>query len=181
MSKMKENWKRNCRRSKSNFRKGISCKICDESFRSKKTLKYHNQSNHNKLIKCKSCDKTFEKNCDLELHFNENHDSAEHLECVKCGKRFVLEWRLKKHQEIHTNQNIRKCHYFNNQKCCPFEITGCMFVHSLSGKCSHGEKFTTKLCSFQHPKNDVLHFAWLILFQTECGCCRWAESRSLSC
>ena len=107
--------------------KEFSCKICDQSFRSKKTLKYHNQSNHNKLIKCKSCDKTFENNCDLELHINENHDSAEHLECVKCGKRFVLEWRLKKHQEIHTNKNIRKCHYFNNQKCCPFEVIGCTF------------------------------------------------------
>ena len=133
--------------------KEFSCKICDQSFRSKKTLKYHNQSNHNKLIKFKSCDKTFENNCDLELHINENHDSAEHLECVKCGKRFVLEWRLKKHQEIHTNQNIRKCHYFNNQKCCPFEVIGCMFAHSLAGKCKYGEKCSKMLCSFQHQKN----------------------------
>ena len=133
----------------------FSCKICDQTFRLKKTLKKHNQSNHTELTQCKSCDKTFRKACDLELHIKDNHESAGHLECDICGKTFVLKWRLEKHQDIHINKNIRKFHYFNNQKCCPFEAIGCMFAHSLSEKCKYGEMCTKKLCSFQHQKKDV--------------------------
>ena len=128
----------------------FGCKICDVSFISKKSLKMHIQSDHRHKIKCESCDQTFKKNCDLESHIERNHDSVEKFKCDKCDKCFVLKWRLKKHQDIHTNPNIRKCHYYNNQKHCPFEIIGCMFDHSLSGKCNHGEKCTKKLCTFQH-------------------------------
>ena len=91
----------------------------------------HNLSNHTPRFKCKTCDEAFEKNCDLESHIEKSHGSVKKIECDKCGKEFVLKWRLKKHQDMHTNQNIRKCHYFNNQKKCPFEAIGCMFVHSL--------------------------------------------------
>ena len=61
-------------------------------------------------MQSKSCDKTFEKTCDLEFHVRENHDSVEMLQCEKCDKTFVLEWRFKEYQEIHTNKKIRKCH-----------------------------------------------------------------------
>ena len=30
-----------------------------------------------------------------------------------------------------------------------------MFDHSLSGECKNGEKCNTKLCSFQHKKEEV--------------------------
>jgi hypothetical protein len=133
----------------------FTCKICDLNFSLKKTLKKHNQTYHTPWIKCKSCDNTFEKTCDLEFHIKVNHDSVETIQCDKCDKTFALEWRFKKHQEIHTNKNIRKCHYFNNQKCCPFEVIGCMFDHSLSAECKYGEKCKKKLCSFQHKKNEV--------------------------
>ena len=89
----------------------FNCKICDLSLRSKKELKMHNQSKHTQRIKCDECDETFGKNCDLESHIEQSHDSVNKFECDKCGKNFVLQWRLKKHQDIHTNQNIRKCHY----------------------------------------------------------------------
>ena len=133
----------------------FTCKTCGQSFISQKTLKKHHQSKHTPRIKCKSCDKTFAKTCDLELHINENHDLVEHLECDHCGKTFVLKWRLTKHLEIHTNKTIRKCHYFNNQKCCPYEVIGCMFEHRISGKCKYGEKCNKTLCSFQHRNTDV--------------------------
>ena len=124
------------------------CTICDQTFSFKKMLKKHNQTYHTPWIKCKLCDKTFEKTCDLEFHIKVDHDSVETLQCDKCDKTFALEWRLKKHQEIHSNKNIRKCHYFNNQKCCPFEVIGCMFE-------KYGEKCNKKLCSFQYKKNEV--------------------------
>ena len=40
----------------------------------------------------------------------------------------------------------------NNQKTCPYEVIGCMFEHSASGKCQYGERCTKKLCTFQHKK-----------------------------
>ena len=131
----------------------FSCKICDLHFMSKKKLKMHNKSDHTPQINCESCEETFQKNCDLESHVERCHDSVEKFECDQCGKIFVLNWRLKKHQDIHTNQNVRKCHYFNNLKYCPFEFIGCMFDHSLSGKCIYGNKCTIKLCAFQHEKH----------------------------
>ena len=97
----------------------FSCNICDMSFKSKKKLKIHNQSDHNPWIKCDSCDATFEKICDLEVHVEITHDSVEKFQCEKCCKTFVLKWRFKKHQELHTNTQIRRCHSFNNQKHCP--------------------------------------------------------------
>ena len=80
----------------------------------------------------------------------EKHVSSEKFQCGKCHKTFVLKWRLSKHQEIHDNLSVKKCHYFNNKKFCPFEEIGCMFEHALSGNCKHEEKCTKSLCSFQH-------------------------------
>ena len=69
-------------------------------------LKKHNQTHHTPWIKCKLCDTTFEMTCDLEFHIKEDHDSVETLQCDKCDKTFALEWRFKKHQEIHTSKKL---------------------------------------------------------------------------
>ena len=45
----------------------FTCKICDQTYRSKTFMKEHNQTNHTPWIKCKPCDKTFERTCDLEF------------------------------------------------------------------------------------------------------------------
>ena len=140
-------------RSKGKLADEFICRICDLHFVSKKKLKMHNHLEHTPHIKCESCEETFAKNCDLESHVEKCHDSVEKFECIKCGKIFVLKWRLIKHQDIHNNQRVRKCHYFNNLKNCPFEAIGCMFDHSLSEKCIYGNKCTIKLCAFQHEKH----------------------------
>ena len=46
--------------------------------------------------------------------------------------------------------NLKKCHYFNNKKTCPFEQIGCMFDHTPEGECQNGEVCKIKLCSFEH-------------------------------
>ena len=56
------------------------------------------------------------------------------------------------------------CHYFNNNKVCPFNDIGCMFKHSESDKCRFGENCQFKLCQFRHHKKaedfecDLCHF-----------------------
>jgi hypothetical protein len=61
-----------------------------------------------------------------------------------------LNWRLKKHQQWHSSQSVKKCHYFNNNKECPYEKLGCMFDHALAGICQFGRRCSNELCSFQH-------------------------------
>ena len=138
-------------RSLQNFR----CKICDKNNKSKAELKKHVQEKHSKVYQCKNCKSSFVKSIDLERHVKTSHlDTTQH-ECSECGKTFVVEWRLKKHQQIHEeNANIRFCHYFNNKKECPYESMGCMFIHRKSMECKYGRSCFAKLCQFQHNDDD---------------------------
>ena len=54
---------------KLNLENEFTCEICDQSFRSKKSLKMHNQTNHTPRIKCKSCDETFDKTCKSRITY----------------------------------------------------------------------------------------------------------------
>ena len=129
-----------------NNKKDVPASKCSST----KSFELHNSENHVQRVKCKICDDIFDKNCELEMHIKTQHDSVEKFECDQCGKRFVLGWRLKKHQWIHKGQNIKRCHYFNNKKTCPYEEIGCMFEHSFSGNCRYGSKCDKTMCSFQH-------------------------------
>ena len=76
---------------------------------------------------------------------------APQYKCDECGKTFVVEWRLKKHQILHQESaSIKYCHYFNNKKDCPYDNIGCMFRHTESNECKFGGKCRIKLCQFQH-------------------------------
>ena len=98
-------------------------------------MKEHMIDKHPKLsqAKCTQCEKTFSKNCELERHIIDHHDYKP-FDCEKCGKTFVLRWRLRKHLSGHETQTL--CHYFNNDKECPFEKIGCKFRHELSPSCN---------------------------------------------
>jgi hypothetical protein len=114
-------------------------KTCEESFEVKKNLRVHMLEKHPQKVKCKDCHETFDKSCDLEVHIEVHHKLTRQFECEKCEKKFVLQWRLKKHQQFHITQNTKSRHYFNNKKVCPFEDLGCMFDHALSGMCKYGK------------------------------------------
>ena len=126
------------------------CKICEESFSSQSFLKKHLVENHPSRIKCKKCETTFERNSDLEVHITNNHEGTDQHSCDICGKTFVLKWRLKKHTDGHNNKSQKYCHYYNNDKSCPYEEIGCKFQHQISEKCVFGQKCKNKLCQFKH-------------------------------
>ena len=126
------------------------CKRCETSVKSAKDLKKHIKNKHPAEINCTKCEETFPKYSDLEEHIKNIHLEKDKYKCDECGKSFVLKWRLKKHLTIHSDQDIKGCHYFNNQKTCPFETLGCMFAHKLMGECKFKKKCNNKLCSYQH-------------------------------
>ena len=128
----------------------FNCKTCEESFEIKKNLRVHMLEKYLRKVKCKDCYETFDKSCDLEVHIEVHLKLTRQFECEKCEKKFVLQWRLKKHQQIHETQNTKRCHHFNNKKVCPFEDLGCMFDHVLSGMCKYGKVGSNKLCQFQN-------------------------------
>ena len=132
----------------------VKCDSCDFSSESRKTLRKHILQNHHRKSKCKFCDAMFEKNSDLESHLDLNHDSVERFQCDHCDKKFVLEWRLRKHKRMHKQQNTINCHYFNNKKDCPFEKIGCMFRHAYSKMCKYGNNCDKVMCSFQHNNDE---------------------------
>ena len=57
---------------------------------------------------------------------------------------------------VYTSENIKKCHYFNNKKKCPFEDLGCMFAHRDSEICKFDQMCSKNLCSYKHSNNNPI-------------------------
>ena len=87
----------------------------------KSTGRAHGES-RDPMVLCTICDENFEKNCYLEKHLESEHIQEKDFKCATCGKKFILQWRLEKHQLIHTS-------YFLANKTCPFDEIGCKFLH----------------------------------------------------
>ena len=49
------------------------------------------------------------------------------------------------------SKNIIKCHYFNNNVHCPYELVGCMFSHTISKICKD-----KKECKRNYVNSDIL-------------------------
>ena len=47
---------------------------------------------------------------------------------------------------------MKFCHYFNNDKECPFETLGCMFKHQDAPQCKYSDKCLKTLCQFKHKE-----------------------------
>ena len=136
----------------------LKCDKCDYICMEKDDMNKHKIDKHQKVspIKnCKICGETFRQNYELETHMM-IHGEAETFNCNICGKVFHLKWRLKKHMSVHLTSKY--CHYFNNQKECPFEAIGCKFRHEQSPICKF-KNCLNPLCQFKHkieiPENDV--------------------------
>ena len=59
----------------------------------------------------------------------ETHEAEKTFKCEVCGKMFLLAWRLRKHTDIHEGLS-KMCHFFTNNRPCPFYEIGCKFLHA---------------------------------------------------
>ena len=128
------------------------CKRCDSSFKQKDELKVHMKQKHKMQTKCKVCEETFGFTFELEIHLKKHE--VETFKCDKCEKTFYLKWRLQKHEKAHDLVDLKFCHYFNNNKPCPFEEVGCMFRHDESQECQFKQECRFKLCQNKHSFNE---------------------------
>ena len=129
----------------------FKCNECSGVFQTKQCLRKHLKANHSKLLKCNICKESFEESWKLEKHMT-SHQEVKEYACNICEKTFYMEWRLKKHMTLHDNTYRKKCHYFNNDKNCPFFEVGCMYAHEISEECKFGSKCLRQLCQFRHPE-----------------------------
>ena len=134
----------------------LACSLCDFVHERKSELKKHKVENHKEAFKlkhCKICSETFLENWLLEAHMK-SHSEAEEFDCKTCGKTFMLKWRLRKHLNVHITEKY--CHYFNNQKECPFEVIGCKFRHESSPECRFKQSCENSMCQYKHKKEHIL-------------------------
>ena len=74
------------------------------------------------------------------------------FKCDKCEKSFYLQWRLKKHEQLHTQRSSKPCKYFTAKTDCPFEKLGCKFAHqeiSATEAVTESDKIAEKIESLE--------------------------------
>ena len=100
---------------KNNFK----CRNCGDRLESLRELKKHKEEGcSSSELKCDECDKCFKDEDKLQEHTEKKHVK---FDCDECENFFKYEAVLIKHKEA-AHENVELfCHYFNNDKDCPFE------------------------------------------------------------
>ena len=93
----------------------------------------------------------------MENHIK-SHNKINPFKCDTCDKEFFVKWRLEKHTQGH-RETRKYCHYYNNDKYCPYDEIGCKYKHEDSNKCKFDKSCRFKLCQFKHSTQgqDVLN------------------------
>ena len=123
------------------------CRNCSDQFQSLSDFKKHKEDGCSTSdFKCDECEKCFKDENKLQDHTEKVHIK---FECDECEKVFKYETILEKHKEA-SHENVELyCHYFNNDKDCPFEDE-CIYLHEESDNCKYGKQCARKFCMFKH-------------------------------
>ena len=126
----------------------FKCKTCDEKFGTVKELQNHKESCAG-TYQCEECDKCFTEESKLDEHMKKH----EKFPCDECDKVYDYEGTLEKHKSgVHEDFEIF-CHFFNNNKDCPFDDQ-CIYLHEESDNCKYGKSCERILCMFKHEECD---------------------------
>ena len=74
------------------------------------------------------------------------------FECDECEKVFRYEAILEKHKEAAHEEFQLFCHYYNNDKDCPYDDE-CMYIHEDSEICRFGSNCARSLCMYKHEES----------------------------
>ena len=131
--------------------KKFKCNKCEEEFDDKDDLKQHRLNNHNTrgIFKCDLCDWEFSEEWKYDVHVKTCGSNS----CDQCEEFFQTSKTLKMHVKIAHEEVRIFCHYFNNEKDCPFE-EDCIYIHEKTSQCRYGDACERTLCMFQHKENE---------------------------
>lgn len=134
-------------------KKGLfKCRKCKENFDSLKGLQKHKNDAESCVdgFKCDRCDKSYTTENDLTEH-QLTHGN---FKCEKCENKYDITGQLEKHVSAVHGEFKLFCHYYNNDKECPFEGR-CIFAHEESPDCRFGKICERVMCMFSHDERDV--------------------------
>jgi KRAB domain-containing zinc finger protein len=87
----------------------LKCTECEETFRVKSSLHYHQQRHVKPSFECSVCPRTFKSGRGLKYHMNIHNNIAEYL-CDDCGRAFVTRQKLINHRRAkHTFERPYIC------------------------------------------------------------------------
>ena len=99
-----------------------ACSSCGEIFENIKNLRIHKRNVHSAMrdgtFKCDQCDKMFDVEWKLNAH-QKLHKKM--YPCNQCDKSFKYKETRRKHTTAVHEKIILYCHFYNNNKKCPFE------------------------------------------------------------
>ena len=114
-------------------------------------MKKHENDKDSKtrVFKCDHCDSEFKEKWKMNAHLKKH----EKHKCEQCEKSFKYLDLKKKHILI-SHENVKLyCHFFNNDKTCPFDET-CIFLHEDARFCKYDGICERNFCMFKHGKNN---------------------------
>ena len=128
----------------------FQCNKCDMKFVTSKDLQNHKKESEacQANFKCDQCEKRFRSEDQLSVH-KSMHGK---FKCDKCEREFNIGGILEKHMTAVHGSIKLFCHYYNNEKDCPFD-TQCLFAHEHSGDCRFGNECERLLCMYQHEQH----------------------------
>ena len=129
----------------------FKCALCKKKFGNINNLKDHkkNEACGKKSFECGECDKSYNTTDQLETH------KKIHVKfgCEECDCEFKFERNLLKHMEAVHGNRILYCHFYNNDKDCPFDDE-CVFAHQDSPDCKYGAGCERVMCMFSHEDKE---------------------------
>ena len=126
----------------------FQCNKCEKNLE-KVTNPQEDHSSALKIFKCDHCEKDFNEKWKLNAHSK----TCRMKKCDVCDKTFKYEDLRKKHMLI-THENFKiYCHFYNNEKTCPYN-EDCVFLHEDSSVCKYGMACERNYCMFKHGRKN---------------------------
>ncbi|XP_064545115.1 zinc finger protein OZF-like [Drosophila montana] len=145
----------------------FKCPHCPKAFARKYNLDIHirthadqniikNKSISRKLVECKICGKTFIGNDYLTRH-NLIHTGERPFKCPKCPKSFTLVSSLKTHQTVHSSKRMFNCPHCQKTFTTKYNLNNHLWKHGDQKVIEKKPKETKcKTCGKTFKRNDQL-------------------------
>lgn len=123
------------------------CTDCDKKLDDGNFLKKQKNRSSFGVYKCDQCNKEFDQGWKLSAHEKKH----KRYQCDKCENCYEYLDILKKHKLVSHENTKLYCHFYNNEKTCPYDER-CIFLHKDSKFCKYDTYCERDLCMFKHGK-----------------------------